>query len=752
MADLQHKIDELAIAALERSGGVVAPLVSWVQGVLDSITDLAAFPAALAAAIPAMPDATAEAWRGLLERLLIAAMLTGRMGVARQPAAGGERAPIVLADQDPGAVGFDPIPFDQAIDAARERIDLPRSIFDQLSREVKSRVFTVAWQNSAKVLADIHDAFNRTLQSGGGVRDFRQQLPQMVDEAGWGGDRPWHADLVFRQQSQMAYTAGRFEQMSDAGIERWQYSSLHDGRTRPTHLALDGKIFDMADRRYYPPWEFNCRCVAEPVFDTESNDVRTTESDSLVGKHFGNDPVTGEALRFPAGASATAEGNRFEWNPAKFSQVEPLKVSEIPDALRDAIQQLFRAKGIELAMDTTQDDESDPEALSDRLRKSEGEKVKTRQLELLFDSGLASAPKRFLLLPWGTVETRKGNYVLDELAARDVIAEFRRGGVDVVIDRDHQSLGGKYSAPDGSAPAMGWIKDLETVKGEGVYALVDWTPKGREALSNREYRYHSPVIDVNDQDLRAVRLRCASLTNLPATLNAVPLVNKDDVSGDDGRSVEPGASKEQKIMKNVAVLLALKEDASEVDVVGAVKALGDKAGKGEKAARTLKLVCSELGVGEDQPDEKITGAIQALKGTEQTVKVLSEEVKALRNTVAGGEADKLISAARDAGKLTVAMESWARKYILNDRDGFIEWEKTAPIVREPGRTTPPPSEGGTGGSDRRSLILSARDEFRKDEGKPRLVTSERVYVNGSILARGQRMLTDEEAKEHQILS
>lgn len=98
----------------------------------------------------------------------------------------------------------------------------------------------------------------------------------------------------------MAYAAGRYTQMQEVGITHWRYSALRDSRTRPTHAALDGRIFEMSDRRFYPPWEFQCRCVAEPMFDDELPGATVDRSDDLVGQRFATDANTGEPLAFPS--------------------------------------------------------------------------------------------------------------------------------------------------------------------------------------------------------------------------------------------------------------------------------------------------------------------------------------------------------------------------------------------------------------------------------------------------------------------
>jgi SPP1 gp7 family putative phage head morphogenesis protein len=264
---------------------------------------------------------------------------TNRRTPARTPKPG-TRTPrsLILAETD-----FENRPFAEAIAALAERVRMPRDKFDELSRQAKSKAFTVAWVDSARMLGDIHEAAIAAMMEGETLRDFRLRLPDMAEQSGWTGERPWHADLVYRQQSMMATQAGRFSQMADAGLTHWQYSSLLDGRVRPEHAALDGKVFAMADRTFYPPWDFNCRCVAEPAFEGEFEDNDVSRSDELLGQQVGSNPETGEPIRLelPGGE------HPFEWDPAAFAASPTVRLETISEPLRTAVKDLLNGQGIQ---------------------------------------------------------------------------------------------------------------------------------------------------------------------------------------------------------------------------------------------------------------------------------------------------------------------------------------------------------------------------------------------------------------------
>ncbi|HOW19122.1 MAG TPA: phage protease, partial [Phycisphaerae bacterium] len=128
----------------------------------------------------------------------------------------------------------------------------------------------------------------------------------------------------------------------------------------------------------------------------------------------------------------------------------------------------------------------------------------------------ASAPQRVVICPWGEFTVHGQRVILDDQAAAATIAAVRARRVDTVIDYEHQTEGGKFASPDGTAPASGWIKGLSVQPGVGLVADVQWTPRAARMIAAREYRYLSPVLTVSKTDGRVVGIRSVALTNAPA--------------------------------------------------------------------------------------------------------------------------------------------------------------------------------------------------------------------------------------------
>ena len=53
---------------------------------------------------------------------------------------------------------------------------------------------------------------------------------------------------------------------------------------------------------------------------------------------------------------------------------------------------------------------------------------------------------------------------------------------------------------DDEKPAIGWFKELIDRGEKGLYAVVDWTKRGKELLSDRAYKYFSPELFLSYED------------------------------------------------------------------------------------------------------------------------------------------------------------------------------------------------------------------------------------------------------------
>lgn len=127
-------------------------------------------------------------------------------------------------------------------------------------------------------------------------------------------------------------------------------------------------------------------------------------------------------------------------------------------------------------------------------------------------------PEWIRILPLGEVILGDGRepFQVTEASLADILAAWQRRGNDMVIDYEHQTVSGK------EAPAAGWVKEM-AVGPDGLWVKVEWTERAKDYLTRKEYRYFSPVVEIDEN--RVVRdLLHVALTNVPAIAKLTPLV------------------------------------------------------------------------------------------------------------------------------------------------------------------------------------------------------------------------------------
>ena len=122
-------------------------------------------------------------------------------------------------------------------------------------------------------------------------------------------------------------------------------------------------------------------------------------------------------------------------------------------------------------------------------------------------------PLELMLIPPGeNIEGRDGR-AWHNTTPQGIVDYFTVRGVDLPFDVEHAT---ELKAPQGEpAPAAAWIKGLEVREGGAVYGRIEWTPKGRDMVMNREYRYYSPVFIYEKSTLNIRGLTSVGLTNKP---------------------------------------------------------------------------------------------------------------------------------------------------------------------------------------------------------------------------------------------
>lgn len=270
--------------------------------------------------------------------------------------------------------------------------------------------------------------------------------------------------------------------------------------------------------------------------------------------------------------------------------------------------------------------------------------------KVCISSALRGVPTDVQVIPYGRHVTQKGSFLLDRKAARAVVADFRARKNLMVIDYEHQTLGG------GIAPAAGWIKRLVSRDRAGLWAEVEWTRRAKQYMGGCEYRYLSPVFMKSTKDGRVVRLLNAALTNQPAIDGMVP--------------VTAGPERKEERMQKVLKTLGLDGTGGEDEVL---EAIGMIRREMDDIGRTLESVRGALGLEPGAAEDEIKGAALVMKAA-------SEEAASLRQRLAGQEASDLVGLAMKEGKVSPAQKDWAMEYALDDAEAFRVFIAKAPVA------------------------------------------------------------------------
>jgi Phage Mu protein F like protein len=215
------------------------------------------------------------------------------------------------------------LPFEEAIAFFKQKVPLPTSAWDEIINEAQDWAFTVAGLTKAEMLADIYQAIEQALEEGTKLEDFTRKFDETAARYGWepppgkeglwGG---WRMQLIYMQNLQSSYAAGRLAQMRDPDVARsrpyWLWRHRDSRSPRPAHLALDGKVF-RGDSVFwqvgYPPCGYGCKCG---VYALTEDDVqrrglkvedapteRVTLRDRITGKEFKVPAINGQPIVEP---------------------------------------------------------------------------------------------------------------------------------------------------------------------------------------------------------------------------------------------------------------------------------------------------------------------------------------------------------------------------------------------------------------------------------------------------------------------
>lgn len=245
----------------------------------------------------------------------------------------------------------------------------------EMLNEAHTKAFTVAKAMRIDILQDIRAAVDKALHDGSTLQQFQKELTPILQAKGWWGRQeilneatgelrmaqlgsPRRLQTIYQANLQTAYMAGRYQSMMGNVKDRpyWQYIAVMDGRTRPAHRALHGKIFRFDDpiwQYIYPPNGFRCRCRvrARSAAEVEAMGLKVESSAGkldFVDMPLGNDGDMTPVARY---RGLDAMGRPFTFSPDAGWSYNPgadsgqhlegilqQKVAGLPPGIRTAVE------------------------------------------------------------------------------------------------------------------------------------------------------------------------------------------------------------------------------------------------------------------------------------------------------------------------------------------------------------------------------------------------------------------------------
>lgn len=286
-----------------------------------------------------------------------------------------------------------------------------------------------------------------------------------------------------------------------------------------------------------------------------------------------------------------------------------------------------------------------------------------------------AVPTEFRLLPLGRFKSADGSgrpvevkdgWLLDHHGAHSIAALSVGRASKRVIDFEHQTL---RAAENGKpAPAAGWLSRLEA-RADGLWAVdVEWTDEAAAMIAARKYRYISPVFPYDKRTGAVLGIAHAALTNDPGLDGLTDLAAMTALAN---QFLTPSTQQEMP-MKALLAALGLPETATEAEALAALAA---------KTSPIQGVALTSLA-----PDPAKYVEIATLTAVRNELATTTTELAALKAKNHEAEVGEVVTAALAAGKLTPAMEGWAKTLGKTDLAALKAFIETAPVVVKPGET------------------------------------------------------------------
>jgi phage I-like protein len=341
-------------------------------------------------------------------------------------------------------------------------------------------------------------------------------------------------------------------------------------------------------------------------------------------------------------------------------------------------------------------------------------------IDLLAAMGQTQGPPEWVrFLAPGVNRARDGrSFTVADPAKVVQLSNQYKGGIELLVDFEHQFDRAKDNGKP--APAAAWIKELSAAGPDGtpgIWAKIDWLPDTTQLIRDRKYRYLSAAV-AHDDDNNVLFVPRASLTNQPAMDTATALFSTRTTTKENDVNAlmkallaalglpdtTPEADAQKLVVPLAALSVALaKTMGVELAALSAMTADQVKLAFAKPLADKLATLATTAKVAGDATADQIVAGIKALgvDPAQFVPKSVYDDVSTRLATLAAETTGRQIEEAKKAGKITPAMEEWAKSLTPAQLTAFLA---TAPVIAAPA------GDGKKPGDPANVAQLSAEDK------------------------------------------
>jgi len=183
------------------------------------------------------------------------------------------------------------LPFDEAIEFFRQKLNMPTKTWQSIWHEMHARAFVVAGAMKNDLLEDIRESIDDALANGTTIQDFREDFDKIIETHGWAykGGKKWRTAVIFNTNISVAYAVGHYNAMMEPAVLKarpfFRYIASSSRNPRPEHMAWYNTVLPADDpwwAKHYPPNGWGCKCG---IVSHSAREVERIAAEEKNGEH-----------------------------------------------------------------------------------------------------------------------------------------------------------------------------------------------------------------------------------------------------------------------------------------------------------------------------------------------------------------------------------------------------------------------------------------------------------------------------------